>query len=198
MNQITFTLDDADGVEHLYEVELYSVAEGAALQLMLSQPLIRLVGALGEALMQALAPGKLGFLQRVQLVKWDRVLDTLPALPEMIEKRGGPDLFNRVFARTKRVITVPDADGNKVEIRQDLKDSAMRDQAFADGNYLELWSASVAVLLVNFTRHGRGGSLSWKRLLSSATGIQSTPSIQDFVTMVQSDVMSSGNRSPAS
>jgi len=189
MKVVHFTLSDADAVEHLYDVELFGVAEQAALQLMSAQPILEVVGQLGRVFAQAIGGGAMTaetVMERLGGVDTQGLLKTLPAVPRLIEDRGGPELVTRIFRRTTRHSSAKDSAGGTVDLKMPLADASNQDNAFADGNMSEYWLAMLGVLTVNFTRRGRGESLSWKKLLSAATGGLLRPSSQSTATPLPS------------
>ncbi len=184
MKTVEFELNDADGKPHRYAVELFSVDQNIRYQLMLAKPLIQAVGKAVAALSPVLG-GLLGeekqedgwLLDAVQQIDWATAPDALSVIPEMLEARGGPVIVAELLSQTKRYMTadatvsVPVV-GDQVPEQPHLMMgvAANRDLAYGDGNYGELWSAVAAVVLVNFTRSGRNGSLNWRDALTSLTG----------------------------
>ena len=181
-----FELEDCEATSHTYEVELFSCDENARLQLMCATPLLRAVGrligaitpALGEDGLQGAMGSMDGMIQALGKMDWTEVPEALAAIPEEIEKRGGPALVAEIFARTTRLTPVPElqslpsVDDRKIEtdLRQRLKLAGDRDLAFGDGNFAEYWAAVGMVLAVNFTRIGRSGSATWRDALRTLTG----------------------------
>jgi hypothetical protein len=184
MKIVKFSLRDADGVSHVYEVKLFPVAESVRLQLICAQPLIRAVGKLAATIAPALKslPGgegeqEVNIRELLSNVDWEAAPEILTSIPEMVEARGGAQLVNEIFAHTTRLVpvdmlkgqpTIGDKPINPYH-PQELKDPAQQEHAFGDGNYLEYWQAAAMVLLVNFTRYGRDGSPSWKTLVGKLT-----------------------------
>lgn len=194
MKTVTFKLQDADGLEHDYETELFSCDENAALQLIVAKPLMQLVaravGALAPVLrvidhteLQKVVAEK-GIAGLIKMAKdaiphvdWAMLPDALGAIPDMVQANGGPVLVARMFASTERLIPIPElqglptAGGDPVDpfMRQALNLPQQRDLAFADGNMREYWRAFVMVMAVNFTQIGRSGSASWKNAVEAMT-----------------------------
>jgi hypothetical protein len=214
MKTVDFHLTDADGEQHKYVVELFNCDESVRLQLMVAAPLFDLVGQLLSALVPALGKGKLSELLKstdaiaagLQRVDWSTLPGALSALPAAIEERGGPVLIERVFAKTTRLVPIPEAqgapsvtDGEPVtDVRQQLAQSDWRDLAFGDGNYAELWSAFVMVLVVNFTRYGRNGSPGLKSAVETLTAGLVTVSPRSTETTAPKSGTSSASSQPTS
>lgn len=201
MKTVKFDLQDADGEGHLYEVELFSCDEAIDLQVMLAQPLLEAVGTIGRVFVGAVkAEGAGSLVDRINAIDEGDLYaagGVLSLIPKMIEERGGAALVARIFTRTVRHDRVP-AEPQPVVVEQHLVESTARDDAYADGNYLELWKAVLMVLFVNFSRLGRSGSLDWKTLFSRATGGLLKQSQQTTGTARPSGDSPSGNASPAS
>ena len=196
MRTVYFALKDADGVEHAYDVEVYSAKESVSLQVMIAQPLLEVVGKIGGVLSGAMAKGDAPLEKRIEALgslQMQGLLTSLPAIPRMIEERGGYDLITRILKRTVRHSTAKDSAGGNVDLPMRLSDPEMMDLAYGDGNYLEMWSAVFSVLAVNFTRLGRNGSLDWKQLLSGATGGLLKPSHPTIGTAKPSAASTSGS-----
>lgn len=184
MKIVKFSLNDADGVAHTYEVELFSVKENVKLQLMCAQPLIKAIGKLAATIAPALRglPGgegeqEINVREVLSNVDWQSAPEILLSIPEMIEQRGGPDLVTRIFAQTTRLVPIemlkgrPTISDKPVDPyhRQELELEEHQEHAFGDGNYAEYWQAAAMVLLVNFSRYGRDGSPSWRQLVKKLT-----------------------------
>jgi hypothetical protein len=185
---VYFDLKDADGVSHAYEVDLYSVAENAKLQLMCAGPLLQALGRLAAVVRPALqAVPKGTTMENLDMASALKILgnadleslpESLMAFPEMIEARGGPDLVTRIFAGTRRCIPIPALQGLPTaagddaipsDHKQALADPVQQDAAFGDGNMGEYWQAAAMVLIVNFTRFGRRGSQPLSGLIKKLT-----------------------------
>jgi hypothetical protein len=170
---VEISLTDVDGAEHRYQIELFSCDESVRLQLIVAQPLLKALGQIAAGVAPGLAAGEgedVPLLQRIAAMDLSSLSEALPEIPRMLEERGGPELIQQIFKRTKRDMHAVDSDGVVHEHMAPLSAANNRDDAFADGNFLEYWQAVASVLLVNFTRHGRNGSLSSSDLLSAVTG----------------------------
>lgn len=184
MKTVKFSLKDSEGQSHQYEVELFSCDENARLQLIVSKPLLQMIGSVIAALVPAIADGVTlddldaisGMLSKID---WLSAPGALTPLPEMIEERGGPDLVARIFERTARLLPVPELQGATTatgdaaidpNLRLHLKLASARDEAFGDGNMAEYWAAAAMVLIVNFTKLGRSELIDWKQLVERLTG----------------------------
>jgi hypothetical protein len=196
MKTVEFQLKDVEGVEHTYEVELFSCDENVRFQLMLSTPLINAIVNAVATLAPAFADGASidDLASAAMKVNWLTAPGVFEPIPAMIEARGGADLIAEIFQNTQRLIPIPNLKKGQPTVtdsaidsdfRQHLKESDARDQAFGDGNFAEYWQAAAMVVLVNFTRHGRGASINWKQLLSSVTGGLLTPSMMATGTETQ-------------
>lgn len=184
MKRVNFELNDVDGKRHRYEVELFSCDEQARYQLMLGGSLIEGIGQLAAQLAPLVKSGAIDFDAGsfnlgdiLGEVDWQGVPKIILPMIAEIERRGGSKVVADIFARTWRLTEVPEhrnlpvADGQPVDkdIRSHLADSGQRDLAFSDGNMAEYWKAAAMVLIVNFTRHGRNGSLGLNELVSMLT-----------------------------
>lgn len=191
MKIVNFELNDVDGKRHRYEVELFSCDEQARYQLMLGGALVQAVGQLAAQIAPLVKSGAIDFDKGnfnlgeiLGEVDWQGIPKIMLPMIEEIERRKGPALVAEIFARTSRLIEVeehkglPVADGQPVDpyIRAPLSDPAQRDLAYSDGNLAEYWKAAAMVLIVNFTRHGRNGSLGLNELVSMLTFGIVTPS----------------------
>jgi hypothetical protein len=180
---VHFDLKDVDGVSHTYNVELFSVAQNAKLQLMCARPLLKAVGKLASVIAPAFRDLKdagienVNALQIFTAVDWGEATDALLAIPEMLEGRGGAALVTEIFERTERMIPIPALQGLPTATDQSiptahpqaLKSAQEQDAAFGDGNMAEYWQAAAMVLVVNFTRYGRHGSKGLSELVKKLT-----------------------------
>jgi hypothetical protein len=208
MKTVSFQLKDVEGVEHTYEVELFSCDENVRFQLMLSTPLINAIVNAVATLAPAFADGASidDLASAAMKVNWLTAPGVFEPIPAMIEARGGAGLIAEIFQNTQRLIPIPNLKGQPTvtdspvdsDFRQHLKNADDRDQAFGDGNYAEYWQAAAMVVLVNFTRHGRGASVNWKALLSSVTGGLLTPSMMATETETQKNGGSTDRPQPVS
>jgi len=190
LRTVHFELDDRDGKPHLYEVELFSCDENAALQLMVGQPAFEILADLLGTLAPALADGGLELMMRegklselaatlIGKVDVGRVSRVMGPLFAMLQEQGGPEVIARIFGRTKRQIKVKELRGVPTTsgddkprdyIEQALSDPDQRDAAFGDGNMAEYWLASLMVLVVNFFHVGRDRPATWSDAAKSLTG----------------------------
>jgi hypothetical protein len=188
MKTVEFEIKDSLGVFHTYEVDLFSVAENARLQIICARPLIRVLGKVGAVLRPAFAAIPEGMsasdLDIAAVVKIissadiEAAADALLSIPEMLEEKQGPELVTRIFAGTRRLVEIPALQGQPTvgdqqvptAIKQDLRDPSHQDAAFGDGNMAEYWHAAAMVLIVNFTQYGRKGSMPLSALLGKLTG----------------------------
>ncbi len=213
MKTVEFQLKDADGLEHTYKVELFSVAENVKYQLMIAGPLMQAVGRTVAAVLPAVSGKKIGdvlkdmdaLVNALQGVDWTAAPDAVTVIPEMIEARGGAALVTRIFSKTVRLTAIPElqsvatASGDGAidsDLRQPLESPEQQDAAFGDGNYAEYWAAMAMVLIVNFTRYGRNGSGSWKGLVGTLTGGLVTPLTPTTATPPPSSASAKGNQPP--
>jgi len=185
---VHFDLKDVDGVVHAYEVDLFTVAEQARLQIICAKPLFRALGKVGTVISPALksipagiTPADLDMAAVVKIMAHadlEAAAEALMSIPEMLVEQKGPDLITRIFAGTRRCVEIPALQGLPTAsdepiptaYKQELRDSAAQDQAFGDGNMAEYWQAAAMVLIVNFTQYGRKGSRPLSDLLGKLTG----------------------------
>ena len=214
MKIVEFELKDAEGVSHRYRVELFSCDESVRLQLMVARPLFDMIGQLLGALVPALGKSKLsellgsldGIATGLQLIDWTTLPGALAALPAAIEDRGGPVLIERVFAKTTRLVPIPEAQGLAsvsdgpvvTDMEQKIASSDWRDVAFGDGNFAELYQAFGMVLIVNFTRYGRSGSKDWRGIVETLTGGLVTRLTPSTETTAPSSGSKTANQQPTS
>lgn len=191
MRRVHFELNDREGAPHLYEVELFSCDENAALQLMVGQPAFEmvadLIGTLAPALVAGglevmLREGKLGDLAKALLggnVDVGRLSQLMAPLFRTLQEQEGPVVIARIFARTVRQVKVKELSGapttsgdgkHKDYIEQPLGDPEHRDAAFGDGNMGEYWLAALMVLVVNFFHVGRDQPATWSDAAQKLTG----------------------------
>ena len=213
MKTVNFKLKDADGLEHEYEVVLFSVAENVKLQLMVAGPLMEAAGRALATVLPAITGKKIGdvlkdmstLVAALRLVDWTSAPAALTVIPEMIEARGGATLITKIFNSTTRLTAIPElqniatasGDGElDSDLRQPLADPVHQDAAFGDGNFRDYWTAAAMVLIVNFTRHGRNGSGSLKGLVGTLTGGLVTPSTPTTGTTPPSSGSAKGSQSP--
>lgn len=184
MKKVNFELNDVDGKRHRYEVELFSCDEQARYQLMLGGSLIEGIGLIAAQLAPLVKSkvidfdsGQFNLGDILGEVDWQGVPKIMLPMIAEIERRGGAKIVAEIFAQTYRLMEVeehknlPVADGQPVDpyIRNHLADASQRDLAYSDGNMGEYWKAAAMVLIVNFTRHGRNGSLDLNSVVSMLT-----------------------------
>lgn len=201
MSIAKFSLKDCHGVEHQYEVTRFTVDEQAAFQLKLGAPLMEGIAAaistlvpiaqneeVRNEIMGALPGGGSGqgavtlslatIAKALSSANWQGAADVLVPLPRMILEQGGPGFIAEIFAKTERLIPVPELQNQPTvgekpvdpNLRQKLGNAADRDAAFGDGNMKEYWKAAAMVLVANFTPSGPNGSIDWKGAVASLTG----------------------------
>jgi hypothetical protein len=184
MTTVNFELDDAQGVSHKYEVELFSVDVNANLQLKFVGPVMQAIGrvimaaapAMGDKSMAEVLSADYGEIAAMlKRIDWVKAPEAVAILSDVIQANNGSDLVAQILCQTKRYYHLPEiADAptitNSVPRQPclDLAKATDRTTAF-ERNYGEYWSAALMVLLVNFTQSGSSGSTSLKDAFETLT-----------------------------